>query len=81
MSALGQKQTFTHLRPNVRFTPESGHWNSAARCPLCAKSRHSAVRRGTSLFNHLVGDGKDARRNREAERSGCGEVDDKLEFG
>ena len=24
---------------NVRFTPESGHWNSAAKCPLCAKSR------------------------------------------
>jgi hypothetical protein len=21
---------------NVRFTPKSGHWNSAARCPLCA---------------------------------------------
>src|SRR6516162_5560760 len=21
---------------NVRFTPESRHWNSAARCPLCA---------------------------------------------
>ena len=25
---------------NVRFTPNGGHWNSAARCPLCAKSRH-----------------------------------------
>jgi hypothetical protein len=25
---------------NVRFTPESGHWNSVARCPLCAKSGH-----------------------------------------
>jgi hypothetical protein len=23
---------------NVRFTPESGHWNSAMRCPLCANS-------------------------------------------
>jgi integrase len=22
---------------NVRFTPKSGHWDSAARCPLCAK--------------------------------------------
>src|SRR5215469_4266228 len=26
---------------NVRFTPESRHWNSAAQCPLCAKSGHS----------------------------------------
>ena len=25
---------------DVRFTPESGHWNSVAKCPLCAKSRH-----------------------------------------
>ena len=24
---------------NVRFTPKSGHWNSVAKCPLCAKSR------------------------------------------
>jgi hypothetical protein len=26
---------------NVRFTPKSGHRNSAARCLLCAKSGHS----------------------------------------
>src|SRR5262249_15807892 len=25
---------------DVRFTPKSGHWNSVARCPLYAKSRH-----------------------------------------
>jgi hypothetical protein len=29
---------------NVRFTPESGHWKSAARCPLCAKSGHDSER-------------------------------------
>src|SRR5262252_1588238 len=23
---------------HVRFTPKSGHWNSVAKCPLCAKS-------------------------------------------
>src|SRR6516165_8662648 len=23
---------------DVRFTPKSGHWNSVAKCPLCAKS-------------------------------------------
>ena len=26
------------LARNVRFTPKSGHWNSAGQCPLCAKS-------------------------------------------
>jgi len=25
---------------NVRFTPNSGHWNSVTECPLCAKSGH-----------------------------------------
>jgi len=25
---------------NVRFTPKSGHWNSVAECPLCARSGH-----------------------------------------
>jgi hypothetical protein len=27
----------------VRFTPESGHWNSIEECPVCAKSRHPAL--------------------------------------
>ena len=40
---------------NVRFTPESGHWDSAVECPFCAKSRHSAMWLKTSLFDHLVG--------------------------
>src|SRR5215470_2389521 len=30
-------------RVNVRFTPES--WDLAAKCPLCAKSRHSLKNR------------------------------------
>jgi hypothetical protein len=28
-------------RPDVRFTPKSGHWNSGTKCLLCAKSGHS----------------------------------------
>src|SRR6516165_2364286 len=34
------------LKPNtnVRLTPKSGHWNSAAQCPLCAKSGHCGAR-------------------------------------
>ena len=33
---------------HVRFTPESGHWNSVVECLLCAKSGHSVMRRKTS---------------------------------
>ena len=33
------------------------------------------------LFNHLVGDGKHARRNGEVDPLGSTEVDDKFEFG
>ena len=43
MSALGQKADIAASPTDVRFTPKSGHWNSAAKCPLCAKSRHSSV--------------------------------------
>src|SRR6516165_8397636 len=28
--------------------------SALAECPLCAKSRHSALQRRTSLFDHLV---------------------------
>src|SRR5262249_23137225 len=34
---------------NVCFTPKSGHWNSVARCLLCAKSRHTEAPRGHPL--------------------------------
>jgi len=37
MSALGQKADIAARPRNVRFTPESGHRDSAAKCPLCAK--------------------------------------------
>jgi hypothetical protein len=33
---------------NVRFTPKSGHWFRMLGCPLCAKSRHSALQYRTS---------------------------------
>ena len=76
MSALGQKQT-SDQRPSMsRFTPESGHWNLAVKCPLCAKSGHSALRQGTSLFDHLVGASEQCGRYVEAERLGSLEIDD-----
>jgi len=49
------------------FTPESGHELSAPRCPLCAKSRHSALRQ---LFDHLVGAVEQRQRESDAERLG-----------
>jgi hypothetical protein len=46
----------TRVHPRyVRFTPKSGHRDSAAKCLLCAKSRHSALRQRLALFDHLVG--------------------------
>src|SRR6516225_4450673 len=58
----------------VRFTPKSGHWNPVVKCPLCAKSRHSVLRK-KSLFDHLVGAGEQRLRDDHAERFGGLEVD------
>jgi hypothetical protein len=38
---------------DVRFAPESGHWDSTVACPLCAKSGH--MQRSKTAFNHLAG--------------------------
>ena len=43
MSALGQKRTSEQVGHHVRFTPKSGHWISASKCPLCAKSGRQAA--------------------------------------
>jgi hypothetical protein len=40
---FGSKADIGALPINVRFTPKSRHWNSAARSPLCAESRHSVL--------------------------------------
>src|SRR6516164_1303380 len=40
---FGSKADIAACLINVRFTPKSGHWNLVAQCPLCAKSRHSAL--------------------------------------
>ena len=49
-----------------------------AECPLCAKSRYSALRQGTSLFDHLIGDGEHAGWNGKAKCFRRLEVDDKV---
>ena len=50
---------------NVRFTPKSGRWNSVVECPLCAKSGHWAAQQLTELFDQLVGEGEQTRRDGE----------------
>jgi len=35
---------------DVRFTPKSGHWNSVAECPLCAKSGPHASQHSCGYF-------------------------------
>src|SRR5215472_2242390 len=70
----------TWANRDVRFTPESGHWDSAAKCPLCAKSGHPALRQGTSLFDHFVGSLLKVQGHVEAQSLGGPEIDDKLIF-
>ena len=41
--------------------------NSGCPCPLCAKSRHSALRQRLALFDYLGGGDKQALRHGEAE--------------
>src|SRR6516165_3265525 len=63
-----------------RFTPKSGHWDSAAKCPLCARSRLMQCSKKV-LFNHLVSECKKRFRNLDAERLGDCDINDKLDFG
>src|SRR5262249_23575281 len=37
---FGSKADIATPPTNVCFTPKSGHWNSVAKCPHCAKSGH-----------------------------------------
>jgi hypothetical protein len=54
---FGSKPDISLIGCDVRFTPESGHGWARSRCPLCAKTRHSAPQQKLSLFDHLVGEG------------------------
>src|SRR6516165_1489963 len=39
---FGSKADIGAPSADVRFTPNSGHWNSVVECPLCARSGHWA---------------------------------------
>jgi hypothetical protein len=75
----------------------SAVFTMSAPCPLCPRKRTSnAAARYVRLvpkpvvsnrsktcasFDHLIGAGEQRRRHGKAERLGCGEVDDEVEFG
>ena len=78
---FGSKADIGAGRRDVRFTPESGHQLSALGCPLCATSRHSALRQRLVLFDDLVGGGQQRRWHVEIECFGGFAINDKVEFG
>src|SRR6516225_1463199 len=63
---FGSKADISLSPDDVRFTPNSGHWLSVSRCPLCAKSGHWRVNR-----HH-------AHRHFKSERLRCLEADDEF---
>src|SRR5215467_13864937 len=77
---FGSKADIEAPSTDVRFTPKSGHWNSVARCPLCAKSGHSALRQRLALFDHLVGGVEHRLRYGQVKRFGGFAIDSELDF-
>jgi hypothetical protein len=72
---VGHKQTPRRQLGRGRFTPQSGHRELASLGPFSANRRHHA-----HLFNYLVGAQQERFGDRQAERFGGREIDDKLEF-
>src|SRR6516165_773491 len=50
----------------------------ASRCPLCAISRHSALRHGLALFDHLVGEHLHLIGDGQPQRSGGLQIDNQF---
>src|SRR6266403_2613478 len=64
-----------------RSSPESGSPSAILLCRIRARSGCEQSQQDSSLFDHLVGDGKHSWRNCKAERF-CGfQVDHQLELG
>jgi hypothetical protein len=71
----GSKADIATIKRDVRFTPNSGHWNSAARCPLCAKSGLMHRSKTAASFDDLVSDSQKTWRDDKAKRFRCGEIE------
>src|SRR5262249_50064377 len=88
MSALGQKQTSALVRVMSALPPKADIALRRSECPLCANSGQSAVQQKRlircskrDLFNDLVSDAEQSRREAEAECLGGFEVDHQFGFG
>ena len=65
---FGSKADMYAAISHVRFTLESGHVRCNSGCPLSANSGLVHRSKRAELFDHLVGDGNQRRRDSEAER-------------
>src|SRR6516165_1490440 len=76
---FGSKRTSRHLQPMSALPPKADV-GTQSRNSLCANSGHSALRQGTSLFDHLVSALLELERNVDADCL-CGlEVDHQFEL-
>ena len=73
MSALGQKQTFGHVRAMSALPPKADMVGTVVMSALCQK-------RTSALFDHLVGASKQRLRPGESKRLGGLEIDDQLKL-
>jgi hypothetical protein len=80
MLQMGPQADITPSLGRVRFAPESGHGRFITTCPLSARTGCEQSQQGSPLFDHLVGDGKHARRDGEAERLGGLEIEYQVEL-
>src|SRR5262249_6024736 len=58
-----------------RYKPIAEHWLNGSGCPLCAKSRHSALRHRPALFDHFVGATEQRGRYSDPKSLGSGQID------
>jgi len=80
MSALGQKQTLRQLQPMSALPPKADIGTQLRDVRFVPKADILRCGKETPLFDHLIGDGKYARRNSQAEHPRGVDVDSKLEL-
>jgi hypothetical protein len=77
---FGSKADIGASPHHVRFTPKSGHWNSDAKCPLRAKSRHGLRCSENAIIQSLCRPDLAPTAHGDAERLRGLEVDEQLDF-
>jgi hypothetical protein len=77
-SVLGSINDIPARSADVCFAPDSGLNTDMTQCPFRARMRHM---RCNTLFDHFVGNGKNAGRDREAKGLSSFEIEHELELG